>query len=553
MTEKAEIVKKTKKKAEFGDFQTPKSLATDLCSLLSQLIEKPASIVEPTCGVGGILFAAADTFPSAEQIVGVEISTPYFDDLGKNIEQRPDNKRFFIQNKSYFDVNWSSIIGKLPSPLLVVGNPPWVTNSHLSVLESKNLPVKTNFQAHVGLDAMTGKSNFDISEWMLIDMLGWFKEKIGTLAMLVKTSVARKALYYAWKNNIKLNSAAIYGINSMQHFDAAVEACLLVCNFSPAKPDSLDCRVYQSIESKTPSSIIGYHDNQIVANSIAYEKRKSLQGQEWYKWRSGIKHDCSKVMELRITQSKYQNGYDEVVELEEEYLFPMLKTSDIANGNVAAPKRVMVVPQRTTGEETSPIEAKAPFTWQYLNKYSSALDGRKSSIYKKRPRFSVFGIGNYSFALWKVAISGFYKKIRFQVVGPVNGRPVVLDDSSYFLSCNSEEEAKLLVKMLNSDIAMEFFSAFVFLDSKRPVTVDLLKKLDLNLLAGELGCQVEFNTFLENKSNNLDALSESLGNIKKKASRSEIADEQAGWPKRRVGRPKKVNIGMSDMFPSDIA
>lgn len=529
MSEKAEKVKKTKEKAEFGDFQTPKNLAADICALLSRLIEVPAAIVEPTCGVGGILLAAADAFASTGQVSGVEISTLYADILNQRILQRADKTRFSITNKSYFDVNWDTIIGKLPSPLLVIGNPPWVTNSHLSVLESENLPAKTNFQAHVGLDAVTGKSNFDISEWMLIDMLGWLSGKEGTLAMLVKTSVARKALYHAWKNDIKLYSAAIYAINSMQHFDAAVEACLLVCRFYPDKGSSLDCSVYQDIESKVPVSIIGYHDNQVVANSIAYEKRKSLQGQEWYRWRSGIKHDCSKVMELKVNQSRYSNGYDEVVELEDEYVFPMLKTSDVANGRVTAPKRVMIVPQRTTGEDTSPIETKAPLTWAYLNKHSAILNGRKSSIYKKRPKYSIFGIEDYSFAPWKVAISGFYKKLRFEVVGPVNNKPVVLDDSSYFLSCNSEDEAVLLAKMLNSDIAMEFLSAFIFLDSKRPITVELLKKLDLKLLADEIGCQAEFEKYNVDTPDNTDS-------------------KQPDKPKRKAGRPKKVKVGMTDMF-----
>ena len=526
---KTEKIMKTKEKAEFGDFQTPKNLAGDICALLSQLIEQPAAIVEPTCGVGGILLAAADTFASAKQDVGVEISTPYADILNEKIGIRLDNERFTIANQSYFDVKWDVIIGKLPSPLLVIGNPPWVTNSHLSVLESENRPAKTNFQGHTGLDAMTGKSNFDISESMLIDMLSWLSGKEGTLAMLVKTSVARKALYYAWKNNIRLSSAAIYLINSMQHFDAAVEACLLVCKFCPNNASSIDCSIYESIDSKSPLSIIGYHDNQLVSNSIAYENRKNLQGQEWYRWRSGIKHDCSKVMELKVNQLNYLNGYDEEIYLEDEYLFPMLKTSDVANGKVTAPKRVMIVPQRTTGEDTSPIETKAPLTWAYLNNHAAMLNGRKSSIYKKRPKYSVFGIGEYSFAPWKVAISGFYKKLRFEVVGTVNDKPVVLDDSSYFISCKSEDEALLLAKILNSDVAMEFFSAFIFLDSKRPITVDLLKKLDLKLLAGKLGCLAEFEKY-------------------QVIPPDEKKEKQPAKLKRKPGRPKKIEVGMTDMF-----
>ena len=87
----------------------------------------------------------------------------------------------------------------LPENLLVVGNLPWVTNSELGSLESKNLPEKNNFQRHRGFAAKTGKANFDISEWMLIKLLESLNQKKASIAMLCKTATARKVLTYAWK------------------------------------------------------------------------------------------------------------------------------------------------------------------------------------------------------------------------------------------------------------------------------------------------------------------------------------------------------------------
>ena len=34
----------------------------------------------------------------------------------------------------------------------------------------------------------------------------------------------------------------------------------------------------------------------------------------------------------------------------------------------------------------------------------------------------------YTFEPWRVAISGFYKKLNFRVVGSFEGKPIVLDD-----------------------------------------------------------------------------------------------------------------------------
>ena len=86
-------------------------------------------------------------------------------------------------------------------------------------------------------------------------------------------------------------------------------------------------------------------------------------------------------------------------------------------------------------------------------------------------------------------MSGFYKKLDFIEVGTCEGKPIVLDDTVYFIPCQSQEEAQYLVSLLNSKIAQEFFSAFIFWDAKRPITVDLLRRLDLLKLARELGSE----------------------------------------------------------------
>ena len=94
----------------------------------------------------------------------------------------------------FFATDWKRLISELPEPILVLGNPPWVTNSQLGVLGSRNLPIKSNFQKHDGLDALTGKANFDISEWMLMRLVEALNGRRGTLAMLCKAATAQDPL-----------------------------------------------------------------------------------------------------------------------------------------------------------------------------------------------------------------------------------------------------------------------------------------------------------------------------------------------------------------------
>src|SRR3989454_6473108 len=276
----------------------------------------------------------------------------------------------------------------------------------------------------------------------------------------------------------------------MDYFAAAVDACLLVCDFMP-EVRSTHCGVHGSLQEEACASTFGFREGRLVADVSGYERLKFLSGPpEPHQWRSGIKHDCAEVMELRKKGQAYQNGLGEAVEIEPHCLYPMLKSSQLAKGSPSGPDRWMLVPQRFIDEDTASIRHAAPKTWEYLQRHAVRLDRRLSSIYKGRPQFSIFGVGEYSFARWKVATSAFYKKLEFRVVGPMAGKPVVFDDTCYFLACQSQAEAECLAQLLNSRPASEFYNSLVFWDAKRPITIEILRQLDLAAVARELGSDV---------------------------------------------------------------
>ena len=477
---------------EFGDFQTPMELAVDVCSMLSERGVAPASILEPTCGTGNFIVAALRTFGTLDKAVGIDINSEYVERARLASGEAGDRRGVDVRQGDFFHVDWDALVNPLPDPLLVVGNPPWVTNAALSSLGSSNSPVKSNHQNHRGIDAITGRSNFDISEWMLVKMLDWIEGREATLAMLCKTSVARKVLRHAWKVGCGLAQADIYRIDAQSHFGVGVDACLLVLAGSDSGR-AKECQTYDSLTEPRLMARIGYDGGRLIANTKAHKALRHLEGSGgWHRWRSGIKHDCARVMELREHDGQYENGLGEVVSIEGEYLYPMLKSSDVASDLESRPSRYVVVPQRFVGEDTGEIERRAPKTWEYLESHSDLMERRASSVYRNRPKYSIFGVGDYSFANWKVAISGFYKKLHFKALGPWDDRPVMLDDTCYFIPCQTQAEAFCISEMLNSTVAKEFFSAFVFWDAKRPVTIELLQRLDLMSLARELDMEETF-------------------------------------------------------------
>ena len=58
----------------------------------------------------------------------------------------------------------------------------------------------------------------------------------------------------------------------------------------------------------------------------------------------------------------------------------------------------------------------------------------------------------------------------------------MLDDTCYFIPCESAEQACLLGSLLNSTISMDFINSTTFWDSKRPVTKKLLQRIDIRAL-----------------------------------------------------------------------
>lgn len=485
------MTKRNARQVEFGDYQTPDVLASQIVALLIERGLKPASVVEPTCGLGSFVVAAMRGFDSARQVLGLEINPDYFARADARLLNEPRRPRVDLRRADFFSFNWPSVIRELPEPVLVLGNPPWVTSSGLGAIGGTNLPEKSNFQGHQGLDAITGKGNFDIAEWILIKLLEAASGRGATLAMLVKTSVARRVLNHAWRFKVPVERAAIYEIDAASHFDVGVSACLLVCDLGAA-PGPAECDLFDLDAPTIRLGTLGFRDGALVADARTCDRLRHLiadEGREAeYRWRSGVKHDCSAVMELlRVAPADFVNGLGEEVRLETDFVFPMLKGSDVAGRRVRASERWMVVPQRSTSDDTSRIRDVAPRTWEYLNRHGEALDRRGSSIYRKRPRFAVFGIGPYTFAPWKVAVCGLYKRLEFAVVGPENGRPVVFDDTVYHLSFDAEVEARAVAELLNSAQGREFFNAFIFWDAKRPITVEVLRRLDVRALARACG------------------------------------------------------------------
>lgn len=467
----------------YGDFQTNAALAQDITQYLSKKKVTPNIILEPTCGKGAFILAALQQFTSIQQIIGIEIYLPYiwetkFRILELFLQQKALSKpKIILLHEDVFKIDFQEIIPKkLAKELLVIGNPPWVTNAALTTLNSNNLPPKSNFKKHKGLEALTGKGNFDIGEAISLQLLRNFHQYQGHFAFLVKKSVIKNIVQELPNSNYQVGNLQQLNIDAKKEFKAAVNAAVLIAQLNT--PTALTC-LEKDFYSQQSITQFGWNNNKFVYSIPTYTTVKAIDGLSPFVWRQGMKHDCSKIMELHSSNDGYWNGFQEKVELEEDLLYALLKSSDLKKEVLNSARKTTIVTQKKIGQDTHFIKEKYPKTYNYLKENRAYFERRKSSIYKGKPPFSIFGIGDYSFKKYKVAISGMYKRTTFSLVFPIHDKPTMLDDTCYFIGFDNLQEAQIAQKILNSALVQNFLKAIIFSDAKRPITKSILMRIDL--------------------------------------------------------------------------
>ncbi|MCB0410753.1 MAG: hypothetical protein KDD29_11080, partial [Flavobacteriales bacterium] len=403
--------------------------------------------------------------------------------LGFYIDNPTDKKpEIEIHHFNVFDFDFHSITKQFSKQeILIIGNPPWVTNAKLSSLKSNNLPQKSNFKKHNGLDAITGKGNFDIGEYITMMMFDAFQHINGHLAFLVKNSVIKNVVYDQKQHNYKISGLQKYTIDSKKEFNASVEASLFFCKLNSIP--EYTCKEFRFYCTTKFVREFGWVDDKFVSNTEYYSHSKDIDDVCQFEWRQGIKHDLSLIMELERINEQFINGLNQKVNLEEDLIFGVLKSSDLKQPVISKTRKYTIVTQKKVGQDTTFIKQKFPQTYKYLQNNKSYFDKRKSSIYNNKPNFSIFGIGDYSFSPYKISISGLYKTFTFSLILPIQNKPVMLDDTCYLLGFDNIYFAAYTLVLLNSDKTKEFLQSITFSDAKRIFTKEILMRIDLYKLA----------------------------------------------------------------------
>jgi hypothetical protein len=458
----------------FGDFQTPLALARDVWETIG--LNDVRAVIEPTVGLGSFLSAAPEAMGAAQWIC-FDIDRDYVDAarraaalaglVGATIRQ---HDAFSVSSADFRDLDRSA-------PVLAIGNPPWVTSAAQAHAARANLPHKSNGEfALRGLDALTGRANFDIAEAILLRVIAALDGFVDwRLAFLIKRSVAMKL---ARRLLGRAEVLAFSSIDAFGHFGASVDAGLFYARVrTPASDPATDIAVANQLGGPVVRRA-GIRDARFVEDLDAHSKVAALEAATPVEWRQGIKHDLAKVLELRADGVTWRNGLGEVVDVEADALVPLYKSSDLAHGR--SPGRRFPLYQSDLTGPIPDLDDRWPKLAAYLRAHGDSFAGRRSRIYAGKHPFMLFGVGPYVLAPWKVAVSGLYKTPVFRVLGPdEEGRAALVDDTCYLLPFDTQGAAETVAAHLNGPAAQQFIASIADASAKRPFTKAVLSRVSV--------------------------------------------------------------------------
>ena len=152
--------------------------------------------------------------------------------------------------------------------------------------------------------------------------------------------------------------------------------------------------------------------------------------------------------------------------IEGELLFPLLRGRDVSRWS-AKPELSIILThkegRRLKAISENEMQHDYPRTWAYLVRYREIL--LKSGLYRRfckdsDPFYSMFDIGDYTFAKWKLVIREIARSLTCAVVGSIDDKPIIPDHKLILVGTEDAHEAHYLCALLNSSLSRLFVGSY---------------------------------------------------------------------------------------------
>ncbi|WP_456413158.1 N-6 DNA methylase [Thiolapillus sp.] len=394
----------------------------------------------------------------------------------------------------------------------VAGNPPWINWENLPQgyrERTAELWARYGLFVHSGMDTILGKGRKDVSTLMTYAIADRLMKDGGKLGFLITQSVWKTGAGQGFRrfrigaSGPFLRVLHVDDLSSLQIFEGASTrtSIFLLQKGQPTrypvpytywKKTTRGKRLdYEStldeVLSQTkrlqfyaiPVEISDLTSSWLTARRKALDAVRKVVGASEYRayegansgganavyWLEALTERPDGLLMVRnVTEGAKRKVESITTELESDLVYPLLRGRDVQRWHASSSRHILMVQDSKTrrGIDENLLQQRYPKTWAYLKRFEQPLRERASfkryftrkdkhgHIVETAPFYSMFNVGNYTFAPWKVVWREQAAWFTVAVVGPGNKKVIIPDHKLMLVPCKNAEEAYYLGGLLNS-------------------------------------------------------------------------------------------------------
>ena len=395
----------------------------------------------------------------------------------------------------------------------VVGNPPWINWESLPQgYREQVAPLwqKYGLFQHKGFDAILGKSKDDISTLLTYVAVDRYLKNGGKLGFVITQSVWKTAgggqgfrRFRIGQNGPHLRVLHVDDLSSLKVFEgASTRTSVFVVqkgreNRYPVPytywqkttrgkgldyDSTLDEVMAQTRRLNFKAAPVSAADPTsawITARPKALNAVRKVLGASDYQARAGActwansiywvevltERPDGLVVVRNVTKGAKRKVGEVTAELEPDLLYPLLRGRDVSRWSAMPSLHILLTHrhgQRLNAIPEAEMQASYPKSWAYLKTFEKPLRERSGfkryftrkdkggQVVETGPFYSMFNVGDYTFAPWKVVWREQSAWFTVSVVGSQGQKAIIPDHKLMLVECGTEDEANYLGALLNS-------------------------------------------------------------------------------------------------------
>ncbi len=396
----------------------------------------------------------------------------------------------------------------------VVGNPPWINWESLpQAYRVQVAPLWKDYGLfqHKGFDAILGKAKDDISALMTYVAADRFLKDGGKLAFVITQSVWKTAgggqgfrRFRIGENGPYLQVLHVDDLSRLQVFEgASTRTSVFVLRKGQPTHYPVPYTYWQKTtrrrgldydstldEVLSQTRRLQFHaapvDEADPTSAWLTARRRALKGVRKvlgpsdYQARAGACTWANAIYWLEVlaerpdgllvvrnvTEGAKRKVEQVTVELEPDLIYPLLRGRDVRRWSAAPTYHILLTHRKGDRLNAIPekeMQQRYPKTWAYLKRFEGPLrersgfkryftrkDRRSGQVIETGPFYSMFNVGDYTFAPWKVVWPWISRDIVASVVHSYRGKAIVPDNNVTFLSFQDPCEAHYVAGAVNS-------------------------------------------------------------------------------------------------------